>query len=84
MIEELMKNLNKELENIQVPVDQQLVTPWLHITHWHEFVAGSGFSTDLLCQGGVKVLCRQVMSTVEKIPLQMKSSGDFIKELISF
>lgn len=70
MIEELMKNLNKELENIQVPVDQRLVTPWLRITHWHEFVAGSGFSTDSLRQSigfpqPDEVYCQNLHNIVE-------------------
>ena len=43
-----MKDLNEQFKNVQVPTDQQLVTPWLCTTHWHEYMAGSGLSIDQL------------------------------------
>lgn len=48
MIAKLMEELNKQLENVQAPTDHRLISPWLHTTRWHEYAAGSGFSTDQL------------------------------------
>ena len=49
MTAKLMEELNKQLENdVQAPTDHRLVSPWLRTTRWHEYVAGSGFSTDQL------------------------------------
>lgn len=44
----LMEELDKELENVQVPRDHRLATPWLRTTRWHEYMAETGCSTDQL------------------------------------
>lgn len=50
VVEQLMNEMEEQLENIQVPMDHRFITPWLHTTRWHEYVAGSGFSIDWLRQ----------------------------------
>ena len=47
---QLMKDLEGQLENVLVPADHRLITPWLRTTRWHEYVAGSGLSIDWLRQ----------------------------------
>jgi hypothetical protein len=40
----LMTELKKQLENVHAPTDHWFISPWLHTTHWHEYVVGCGFS----------------------------------------
>lgn len=39
MVEKVMKELEKELDMVQVSNDGRLVSPWLLTTRWHEYVA---------------------------------------------
>lgn len=50
--EQLMNDLNKQLENIQIrsTKDHRLITPWLRTTRWHEYMANRHQSTDELCR----------------------------------
>ena len=41
-LEILLSDLNKELENIILPDDHRLISPWLQTTHWHEYLATRG------------------------------------------
>ncbi|KAF8120689.1 hypothetical protein EV363DRAFT_1188557, partial [Boletus edulis] len=46
MVTTLMAELNKELEVVQIPTDNRLVSPWLRTTRWHEHVAATSMSID--------------------------------------
>ena len=48
ILADLMKDLDKQLENVQAPTDHWLVSPWLRSTHWHEYVAALDSNTERL------------------------------------
>jgi Orsellinic acid/F9775 biosynthesis cluster protein D len=48
MVEQLMKEVNKELNMVQVPSDHRLVSPWLLTTQWHKYVESYNTSIEVL------------------------------------
>jgi hypothetical protein len=50
IVQQLMDDLNKQLENVQTSPDHRLVSPWLRTTRWHEYVAERKLSTERLRQ----------------------------------
>lgn len=49
MVEKVMKELEKELDTVQVSNNGQLVSPWLLTTRWHEYVAAFDTPTKEIC-----------------------------------
>ncbi|KAF8416465.1 hypothetical protein L210DRAFT_3511762 [Boletus edulis BED1] len=53
LVESLLKELEEEERlrdaSIAATPDKRLVTPWLATTRWHEYIAGTGHTTEFLC-----------------------------------
>ena len=85
--EQLMNSLKKQLNNVQVPTDHRLITPWLRMTRWHEYVAGSGFTIDWLRQSIMlpqrdEIDCKDIHGIMERYFKQALELIDTTDELV--
>lgn len=87
VMKQLMNNLEGQLENVVVPTDHRLVTPWLHMTRWHEYVANSGLSIDWLRRSIMppqknEIDCKNIHRIVESYFRQALDLLDRTDELV--
>ncbi|KAG6382208.1 hypothetical protein JVT61DRAFT_861 [Boletus reticuloceps] len=89
MITTLMAELDKELEVVQIPTDNRLISPWLRTTRWHEHVAATSMSIDNL-RAGVALprpeteepCCKKLQQLVEQYFQEALELIDTTDELI--
>ncbi|KAG6328002.1 hypothetical protein ID866_11087 [Astraeus odoratus] len=81
MVEKVMKELQKELDMVEAPSDQRLVSPWLLTTRWHEYVESLNTPIrELCCQVALPQPQEKDFETlINMVELYFQNAVDLIK-----